>query len=450
MKEIFDQFLVTLAQTERMPARGLALYQQNLLVRLVRHAHTALPFYRERLACLFAANGQVDLSRWNEVPILGRDDVAARGSEMRVPDLAEEYGEIAEARTSGSTGVPLDIATNGMVYFCAMALLTRTARRFGMDTARPLATIGRYRYHPIPPWPEGSVTSGWSMSDPDTPAYQLELTTPVAQQLEWLARRKAPYLRTQPSGALALAHAVTPQEGRALGIETVLLNGENVPDGAREIIAERLGARAAAFYSCQEIGHIASECEVAAHYHVAAENALVEIVDDRGRDVRPGERGRVIVTGLYNYVMPFIRYELGDIAVAGEAGCPCGRTLPVIARVEGRSRNAFVFRDGSRMWPRTSMVRAMARFVPFTRFQLVQLDFERIEFRYLPDGSGRVPDVVSLNAHARAAFHPSVQFDLVEVDALPPGPSGKFEEFISKVSAATPAGPIDRSKPVAQ
>jgi phenylacetate-CoA ligase len=192
MKEIFDQFLVTLAQTERMPARGLALYQQNLLVRLVRHAHTALPIYRDRLACLFAANGQVDLSRWNEVPILGRDDVAARGSEMRVPDLAEEYGEIAEARTSGSTGVPLDIATNGMVYFCAMALLTRTARRFGMDTARPLATIGRYR---IPPWPEGSTSCGWSMSDPDTPAYQLELTTPVAQQLEWIVRRKAPTAR---------------------------------------------------------------------------------------------------------------------------------------------------------------------------------------------------------------------------------------------------------------
>ncbi len=439
MKEIFDQFLGTLAKTERLPARALAHYQQGLLVRLVRHAHAALPFYRDRLACLFAANGEVDLSRWNEVPILGRDDVAARGGEMRVADLSAEYGEIAEARTSGSTGVALDIATNGMVYFCAMALLTRMARRFGMDTARPLATIGRYRHHPIPPWPEGSISSGWSMSDPDTPTYELELTTPVEQQLEWLARRKAPYLRTQPSGALAIAFAVTPREGRALGIETVLLNGENVPDGAREIIAERLGARAAAFYACQEIGHIASECESAPHYHVASENVLVEIIDDRGRDVRPGERGRVVVTGLYNYVMPFIRYELGDIAVAGAGDCPCGRTLPVIERVEGRSRNAFVFRDGTRMWPRTSMVRTMAPFVPFTRFQMVQLDFERIEFRYLSDGSGRAADVAGLNAHARAVLHPSVELKPVEVDALPPGPSGKFEEFISKVAAA-PAG----------
>jgi hypothetical protein len=74
---------------------------------------------------------------------------------------------------------------------------------------------------------------------------------------------------------------------------------------------------------------------------------------------------------------------------------------------------------------------------------MVQLDFERIEFRYLPDGSGRAPDVAGLNAHARTVFHPSVALDPVAVDALPPGPSGKFEEFISKV-AAPPAVLFDR------
>jgi hypothetical protein len=74
--------------------------------------------------------------------------------------------------------------------------------------------------------------------------------------------------------------------------------------------------------------------------HVAAENALVEIVDEQGRDVAPGGRGRVIVTGLNNYAMPFIRYQLGDIALAGTAPCGCGRALPVITRVEGRTRNA--------------------------------------------------------------------------------------------------------------
>ncbi len=264
--------------------------------------------------------------------------------------------------------------------------------------------------------------------------------TPVEQQLEWLARNRAPYLLTQPSGVLAIAHALTPEQGRALGIEMVFLIGETIPDGTREFIAERLGARSAGVYSCQEIGAIACECEAAPHYHVAVENALVEILDEHGRDVAPGGRGRVVVTGFYNYAMPFIRYELGDLAEAGSAPCRCGRAAPIIARIEGRSRHAFIFRDGTRLWPRAAMVRSMQAFVPFRRYQLVQLDHERIEFRYLPDGSGRAPDLAGLEACARRTFHPSVEMRLVAVDALQAGPGGKVEEFISRVDDRIQSG----------
>ena len=86
------------------------------------------------------------------------------------------------------------------------------------------------------------------------------------------------------------------------------------------------------------------------------------------RTWRRTQHGRVIVTRLYNYAMPFIRYELGDFAVAGTGPCACGRTLPVIARIKGRARNAFVFRDGSRMWPRSLMIQSMHAFVAFSRF----------------------------------------------------------------------------------
>ena len=388
MKEVCDQFLATLARTERMTLRELSSYQQHLLRRLIRHAYDHLPFYRDRLRCLVTADGSFDLRRWNEVPLLTRDDVVRHGGDIRVADLDPFYGEVAESRTSGSTGVPLTFATNSLVFIAGNALLTRMARRFGMDTSRALAAINRFADGSVPPYPDGGTNSGWSFADPNPPHYQLELTTSVACQIEWLRRRGAPYLATYPSGALAIADAVTPPEGRALGIETVLMNGETVPDGAREHVAERLGARAAAFYSCQEIGHIASECEAAAHYHVDAENALVEIVDERGHDVRPGERGRVVVTGLYNYAMPFIRYQLGDFAVAGDGPCACGRALPIIVRVLGRTRNAFMFRDGKRVWPRAVTVRPMHAFVPFRRYQMVQRSYEQIEFRYVPDEIG--------------------------------------------------------------
>jgi phenylacetate-CoA ligase len=446
VKEHFDKYLDVLARTERLPLHELANYQQTLLRRLVQHAHDRAPFYRRRLQCLFAADGKIDLSRWNDVPILRRDDVVRDRDRLRVHDLAAEYGEIAEPWTSGSTGAPLQVATNGLLLQVASALLTRTARRFGMDTARPLAVVRLPAHVPIEPYPDGNSRTGWSSADPATPYYELDVTTPVDLLIEWLSRRSPSYLHTLPSGALGVAFAVSPAVGRALGIRTVLMYGETVPDGARAFIFERLGARAAAIYSCEEIGHIASECEAAPHYHVAAENALVEIVDDDGRDVRPGERGRVIVTGLYNYAMPFIRYELGDFALAGVASCACGRSLPVIARIEGRARNAFLFRDGTRVWPRTFMVDAMRPFVAFSRCQLVQRDFEKIEMRVIPDGSERTPDLAALTLCARRLIHPSANIEVVEVGTLGPGPGGKFEEFISEVQGSgIPHGNAARS-----
>lgn len=434
MSDKFARHVKLLELTERLPLPQLARLQEELLTRLVRHARTTLPFYRERLACLFGADGQADLSRWNDVPILDRADVIAHGKAMRVRDLSAIYGGVREMHTSGSTGPPLEFAVNELASFSINAEMMRVARWFGLDTSRPLAMIRRFPADERPLYPEGRTERGWSFAHGDAPVYQLELLTPVDQQLEWLSRRKAPYLVTQASGAMALADAVTPEQGRALGIEAVIFAGETVPDEAPDLVAERLGARSVAIYSCQEIGPIATQCPTARHYHVACENAFVEILDDRGRDVTPGERGRVVVTGLHNFAMPFIRYAIGDVALAGTGPCSCGRTLPVIARVEGRTRNVFVFRDGTRFWPRRELIRRMRPFVAFKDFQLVQLDHERIEFRYVPEDAARHPDLAGLTQLARQILHPSVEITLVALAALPRAGSGKFEPFVSLIA----------------
>jgi phenylacetate-CoA ligase len=437
MDESFARYLKLLERTERQSLPELAAYQEQLLEALVRHASENVPFYRERLACLSTADG-LDLSHWNEVPILEREEAIAVGQALRASRVPDGYGDVVETWTSGSTGNALNIAYNGIVPVITNAAATRMVRWFGLDTSRPLATIRIYTQGEPPRYPDGITRSGWSQAAPAAPSYGLDLRTPVSDQLEWLSRKRAPYLMTLPANAMALAYAVTPEQGRKLGIEFIFTISETVIEGARELVAERFGARLAGIYSCQEIGVIALECPAAAHYHVMAENALVEIVDDEGRDVSPGGFGRIILTGAYNYAMPFIRYAIGDVATAGTEACPCGRTLPVIARVEGRTRMAFVFRDGKRVWPRAWDVRGMKAFVPCRECQIVQIDHERIEFRYVPDGSGAAPDLVGLTSLARKIMHPSVEIIPVAVDVLPRGPGGKFEQVISLVSAGMP------------
>jgi phenylacetate-CoA ligase len=438
----FEGLLTEMADAERASPPSLAAYQAELLEELVQHARTNVPFYRERLACLSAAAGDLDLARWNDVPILERAEAIRHGTALRATRYPEYCGGIIESRTSGSSGAVLHVATNEFVSTVSNAALTRMAGWFRLDTSRPLAAIRSYANEEMPQYPQGSTRTGWSHASPKALLFGLDFRATIAEQLDWLARKQAPYLLTPPANAMALAYAVTPEQGRRLGIEFIFGVGETVIPGAREIVADRLGARLAGIYSCQEVGAVAMECPVQPHYHVVAENVLVEIVDDNGRDVPFGGFGRVLLTGLRNYAMPFIRYAIGDVATAGAGMCACGRSLPVIAQIEGRTRMAFVFKDGTRFWPRVWNARAMQAFVPCRECQIVQVDHERIEFRYVPDGSGRPADLEGLTAYARQIMHPSITIVPLAMDTLPRGPGGKFEQIISLVSAEpTPSAP---------
>jgi phenylacetate-CoA ligase len=434
MDEVFDRYLKLLGRTEWAPYPQLLRYQQGLLERLVRHAHTQVPFYRNRLACLFTGGGEVDLSRWRDVPILTRAEATAHADSMRALQLPESHGPIQEFQTSGSSGVPLKFTVDSPARIAYNAALTRLARWFGADTSRPLAQIRVFRTGEMPRYPDGMSSKGWSNADPDTDVYGLDLRTPVEQQVEWLLRRKCPYLMTLPSNAMALAYAITPAQARELGIEIVFSISETVTAQAREVVAQRLGARLVGIYSCEEVGTIAMECPAAPHYHEASENVLVEIIADDGRPPAAGQPGRVLVTGLNNYATPFIRYDIGDTATAALGPCSCGRSLPVIPQILGRTRNAFVFKDGKRVWLRAWDERAIQACVPCRELQMVQLDHERFELRYVPDGSDRAPDRAGLDAFVRDKIHPRAEVALMPMDTIPRGPGGKLDPFISMVT----------------
>jgi phenylacetate-CoA ligase len=92
-----------------------------------------------------------------------------------------------------------------------------------------------------------------------------------------------------------------------------------------------------------------------------------------------------------------------------------------------------VFKDGKRVWLRIWDERAIQACVPCRELQMVQLDHERLELRYVPDGSGRAPDHAGLAAFVRDKIHPSARLTLVAMEAIPRGPGGKLDPFISMV-----------------
>jgi phenylacetate-CoA ligase len=186
-------------------------------------------------------------------------------------------------------------------------------------------------------------------------------------------------------------------------------------------------------YSSEEAGYIASQCERGT-YHVQAENLIVEILDDAGNACAPGQCGRVVITTLHNFVMPLIRYDIGDYAEVGTP-CACGRGLPVLRRIVGRRRNMLRLPDGTQHWPSFPEERWVG-IAPIEQLQVVQTALDEIVLRVAAKRALTAEE----NARLIAAFKDTLRFPhgiaIEQVASIPRKPNAKFEDFVSEIEQA--------------
>jgi phenylacetate-CoA ligase len=265
------------------------------------------------------------------------------------------------------------------------------------------------------------------------PAYALPISTDVAAQAAWLVRRQPGYLLTYPTNLSALPdhferNRLTPPSLR--GVRTV---GETLTPGTRRTCQELWRAPVIDVYSAAEVGVIAIECPETGLYHVQSESLVVEVLDDAGRACQPGQVGRVVVTDLHNFAMPLLRYDIGDRAEVGPA-CSCGRGLPTLTRVLGRQRNMVVLPNGERHWPIVGLhqYRSIA---PIIQYQVIQESETLVELRLVSERALSAQQENELGAVVQRALGHAfeVRFRYFETE-IPRGPSGKFEDFISRVN----------------
>jgi phenylacetate-CoA ligase len=180
-------------------------------------------------------------------------------------------------------------------------------------------------------------------------------------------------------------------------------------------------------YSAQEVGIIAVQCPEHPTYHVQSESVLVEILDADGAPCRPGETGRIVVTDLMNFASPLIRYEIGDYAEVGEA-CPCGRGLPVLNRILGRSRNMLRLPSGDRLWPRYHVSR-LTPIAPIRQVQLVQVSLQEIHVNLVVARPVTADEENALSESIGASLGHRFRLVFNYLDEIPRSPNGKFEDF---------------------
>jgi phenylacetate-CoA ligase len=430
MSPLHQRYLDTIRRTQWLSPDRLINYQAQLLQDIARHAYEAVPFYRDRLAPLFRG-ADIDLRAWREVPILKRTEALANVDAMHALFVPRFAARDSSGRTSGTTGQSLAFWQSELAGLASTCLHERLFESHEIDKAAHMARI-----HLAPPgaadYPEGTETSGWNLTCPDAKHSVLNIHCSVEQQVDWLERRAPAYLSTYQSTASALARSFE-IKGRSLSLEAIFTSGETIDASTRDDIRRALGCEVIDRYATNEIGHIASQCPEGGGYHICSEAVLLELLDDSGKDVAPGERGRVVLTSFYNFAMPFIRYDLGDLAVAAPGACRCGSTLPRLEAILGRQRNVFTFADGSQYSP-WKWRAIFKEHLPRTQVQLVQTAPDRIELRYVPRDGMVEPDSAAIEKIGRDLINPLVKVVVLPVAEIARHPSGKIEDCVSYVT----------------
>jgi phenylacetate-CoA ligase len=250
--------------------------------------------------------------------------------------------------------------------------------------------------------------------------------------------------RVRPRMVFGYASAVALLAGHALqrgvrlddlGVRVAFVTGETLYPQQRQVIEQGFGAPVANGYGSRDAGFIAHQCR-SGSLHVSAEHILVELVDANGAPVPPGETGEVVVTHLGTAEFPFIRYRTGDMAVQSREPCACGRGLPVLATVHGRSTDFIRTRSGNVMHALALIYEV--RDDPAVRaFKFIQAEDLSIELQIVPsaDFTGELQQRIAAKLARRLGA--DTPLTISQVEQIAPEKSGKYRYVVSRASSGS-------------
>jgi phenylacetate-CoA ligase len=425
----FHRYLQGFKERERYSALQWATYQQMQLQRLLRHAFLHVPAYRKLL--LQAGISLDDLDRFSLqhltlLPLLEKEALRQDSSAFVSDDSGHQ--SLHCYLTSGTTGTPIAIFfSNDMHRKWSAAYEARVRHWAGVNLRMSRAMIGGRMVvpeaHAMPPfWRYNVVERQLYMS-----AFHISPNN-VLHYVHALNHYKPDYLVGYASSHYFLARMILEQGLNVIRPHAILTSSEKLTEEMRSVIEQAYGCEVFDGYSGLEAACLASECE---HHrlHLSPDVGIVELLDENGASVKPGNVGEIVATGLLNFDQPLIRYRTGDLAVLDGEKCPCGREMPVLKELVGRLEDCVIGADGR------EMVRFHGIFVglPYVREgQIIQETVTDFTIRLVVDVGFGPPQEGEIRRRFQARLGKiNLVFQLV--DKIERTSRGKYRAVISKV-----------------
>jgi len=432
-EERYTTYINSLEKTQWWSYSELEKLQLKKLKNLLKHARDNVPFYNKMFKKFnFKPEDIKNINDLNKLPKLTKEIINDNFNDLYARNYPKE--KFISSRTGGSTAAPMKFYIDNKWEACSMAAAYRSWSWAGYNVGNKMAYL----------WSAHRDLKNSSSSNIDKvrnflfrtiylDAFNLTEEN-MNKYVKILTRFKPKVINTYASVIFTFSEYI-----KKMGIDTIkpkaiLTTADMLYDYQRKSIEEAFNCEVFDYYSGRDTTLQAAECKEHFGYHLSIENAVVEFIKEN-EQVAPGETGNLIITDLCSYAMPFIRYEIGDLGIPLDERCPCGRNLPIMKSLEGRTYDYILTSDGrllSGIFFHSILV--YYKIQGIKEFQIIQKTKDRIIVIIVKNEKGNAEDINRFISLIKKNVGEKIKIEIKYVSSIKRTPTGKLMHVISNIN----------------
>lgn len=402
--------------------------QDNKLKALIKHAYEKVDYYR----ILFDQAGikpedikstqdiaKISITTRKEFQALPKSEIVATGVDLsRCLNLC----------TSGSTGMPLDIFMSPIEMRLSQLYYRRILLENGSKFTDRIVIIVNPHNFGFKQWFHRVGAFIGILKEK-----KISIFDDTESQLKTILEFKPEIIHSYASTLKNLAVEIEKRKIKNINPRIIFSTAESMDKQDKGFISSVFKSEIFDYYSSNECGPIAWECKAHTGYHINSDNIIVEFLKEDGTYAKAGEEGEIVITSLNSYTMPFIRYKLGDIGVPSDEQCPCGRTLPMIKKIIGRSNDYFMLPSGKRIY--AFALRHILRDIPgISQYQMIQQKKDKVRINIVKDEDFSSDTIFEIEENCKHILEDNITIEINIVEGIPGSTTGKFHAIKSELN----------------
>lgn len=399
--------------------------QLKKLKRMVNHIYDHVPYYRNLFDRENICPGDIKkMEDLQKIPMINKKDIQANYDKILANNI--DKGKCKVTNTTGSTGIPLSVYSDKKSQMYSSSVVYYAFLESGLRLKDKIVELAA-----IIEDCSGNLIKKNIVSVQDMPD----------NILRNLREYNPDILYSFPSILKTLSYEINKYGTNGYGLNgkslrpsntrLIFTHGETLTEQCRETIESTFRAKVYNTYGSTEFNRLAIECGKHSGLHMITDCAVFELIKD-GENVSPGEEGEIVITGLYNYAMPLIRYKLGDIGVISEEKCSCGRNWPLIKSIEGRTDDFLTLPSGRVISPRT--INVIDDIPGIIEYRTIQKKRDTFCVQVVPGNNYSIDTNRQIEQQIRlGCIGENVNIEIELVNEIPRERTGKLRTIISYV-----------------